>query len=62
MFAVVNLDRASLHSGVVRVMSFAAGPEQFAELVEWEGIVPARIWLASTGSPWRTGMRCRVRS
>src|SRR5450432_1059586 len=54
MFAVVNLDRASVHSGAVRVMSFSAGPERFAELVEREGVVPApymaRIhWVALEG-------------
>lgn len=36
MFAVVNLD-----SDGSRVLSFAAGPERFAELVEMEGIFPA---------------------
>lgn len=46
MFALVNLD-----AGGRAVMSFAAGPERFAELVEIDGIIPApymaRIyWIA----------------
>lgn len=36
MFALVNLDQDGR-----AVMSFSAGPERFAELVEREGIVPA---------------------
>ncbi|HEX3987000.1 MAG TPA: MmcQ/YjbR family DNA-binding protein [Acidobacteriaceae bacterium] len=35
MFAIVNLDAPN------QVVSFAAGPERFAELVEREGVVPA---------------------
>jgi predicted DNA-binding protein (MmcQ/YjbR family) len=37
MFALVNLDDDQHR----RVISFAAGPERFAELVEIEGIIPA---------------------
>jgi predicted DNA-binding protein (MmcQ/YjbR family) len=35
MFALVNLDAPH------QVLSFAAGPERFAELVERDGVVPA---------------------
>ncbi len=47
MFALINLD-ASGHG----VVSYAAGPERFAELVEMDGLVPApymaRIfWVAA---------------
>src|SRR5271170_2880880 len=37
MFALVNLEADGRH----RVMSFAAGPERFHELVENEGVIPA---------------------
>jgi predicted DNA-binding protein (MmcQ/YjbR family) len=48
MFALVSLDGPENHG----VMSFSAGPERFAELVEVEGMYPApyfaRIhWLAA---------------
>jgi predicted DNA-binding protein (MmcQ/YjbR family) len=36
MFAVVNLD-----DGQKAVLSFAAGPERYAELLETEGVFPA---------------------
>jgi predicted DNA-binding protein (MmcQ/YjbR family) len=36
MFALLNLDED--HQGV---LSFAAGPERYAELLETEGVVPA---------------------
>jgi predicted DNA-binding protein (MmcQ/YjbR family) len=36
MFAVMNLD-----PGSERVISFAAGPERYAELLENEGVIPA---------------------
>lgn len=47
MFALVNLD-ADIH---LRVMSFAADPERFHELVERDGVIPApyaahRHWVA----------------
>jgi predicted DNA-binding protein (MmcQ/YjbR family) len=48
MFALLNLDASGQHG----VVSYAAGPERFAELVEMEGLVPApymaRIfWVAA---------------
>ena len=48
IFAVVNLD------GTGRVISYCAGPERFAELVENEGIDPApymarNFWVAVDG-------------
>jgi len=48
MFALLNLDSSGQHG----VVSYAAGPERFAELVELEGLVPApymaRIfWVAA---------------
>jgi predicted DNA-binding protein (MmcQ/YjbR family) len=41
MFALVNLDKVSLNGSEHGVVSYAAGPEHFAELVEREGVVPA---------------------
>lgn len=47
MFALVNLDDDSHR----RVMSFAAGPERFHELLEMDGVIPApyaarNYWIA----------------
>lgn len=45
MFALINLDEPTTDeaSGRTprRIASFAAGPEQFSELVEVEGLIPA---------------------
>ena len=46
MFALANLSPDS-HG----VLSFAAGPERYAELLEIEASFPLPTWLASTGSP-----------
>jgi predicted DNA-binding protein (MmcQ/YjbR family) len=48
IFAVVSLD------GTGRVISYAAGQERFAELVEMEGVIPApyfakNFWVAVEG-------------
>jgi predicted DNA-binding protein (MmcQ/YjbR family) len=43
MFAVVSLDQTP--PGV----SFKCTPEEFAELMEREGIIPARTWREITG-------------
>ncbi len=53
MFAIVNLGAPH------QAFSFAAGPERFAELVEREGVVPRRIWLARIGSRSSAGTRSR---
>jgi predicted DNA-binding protein (MmcQ/YjbR family) len=52
MFALVNLDKAPLNGKEHGVVSYAAGPERFAELVERDGLKPApymaRIfWVAA---------------
>jgi len=52
MFALVNLDQAPLNGSEHGVVSFAAGAERFAELVELDGLFPApymaRIfWVAA---------------
>jgi predicted DNA-binding protein (MmcQ/YjbR family) len=45
MFALINLDEPTAAESAGRaprrIISFAAGPERFSELVEIEGIVPA---------------------
>lgn len=41
MFALVNLSAGGPPAGGHGVISFAAGPERFAELVEVEGLKPA---------------------
>ena len=43
MFALVDMDLggSAIKSGGRAVMSFSAGPERYAELVEQEGVVPA---------------------
>jgi len=52
MFALLNLDAGDLDAGDHGVVSYAAGPERFAELLELEGMKPApymaRIfWVAA---------------
>jgi hypothetical protein len=56
MFALLNLDADS--NGV---LSFAAGPEGSAELLEIDGIFPRPTSPARTGSRWSAGMRCARR-
>ena len=53
MFALMNLDDD--HRAV---LSFAAGQERFAELLETDGVFPAHTWLAPTGWPSGTGGSC----
>jgi predicted DNA-binding protein (MmcQ/YjbR family) len=64
MFALVSLDTGSRHG----VISYSAGPERFAELVEIEGLSPApyfaRIhWIAAErwsvlrDAEWQAEMR-----
>jgi predicted DNA-binding protein (MmcQ/YjbR family) len=64
MFALISLDTGSQHG----VISYAAGPERFTELVEIEGLSPApyfaRIhWIAAErwsvlrDTEWQTEMR-----
>lgn len=64
MFALVNLDRADGHGPI----SFAAGPERYAELLEREGFLPAPYlarafwvaaerWSALRPSEWQTELR-----
>jgi predicted DNA-binding protein (MmcQ/YjbR family) len=64
MFALINLEAGGQHG----VISYAAGPERFAELVEREGLSPApyfaRIhWIAAErwsvlrDTEWQAEMR-----
>ncbi len=64
MFALINLDDDQR-----AVLSFAAGPERYAELLETEGVVPAPYlarahWVAITAlgslSQQRTGRTARI--
>ena len=68
MFALVNLDKVPLNGSKHGVVSFAAGAERFAELVEREGLFPApymaRIfwvaaerWSALRDAEWQTELR-----
>ena len=55
MFALINLDQAPDHAKPQPVISYPAGAERYAELLETEGILPApymaRIfWVA--GESW----------
>jgi predicted DNA-binding protein (MmcQ/YjbR family) len=68
MFALVNLDKVPLNGSQHGVVSFAAGAERFAELVERDGLFPApymaRIfwvaaerWSALRDAEWQTELR-----
>jgi predicted DNA-binding protein (MmcQ/YjbR family) len=68
MFALLNLDQVPLNGSQHGVVSFAAGAERFAELVEREGLFPApymaRIfwvaaerWSALRDAEWQTELR-----
>ena len=72
MFALINLDEPTSNRSASRkqhlVISFAASPERFAELLEREGLVPAPYlarahWIAAerwevfTAAEWERELR-----
>ena len=72
MFAVINLDEPTAAERQARqkprVVSFAAGPDRFPELIEMEGLVPAPYlarahWVAAErwdvfcAAEWRRELR-----
>ena len=51
MFALVNLDKPPADAGLHRIVSYAAGPERYSELIERDGVFPApyaahNFWVA----------------
>ena len=71
MFALINLDEPAATERAQhrqRIVSYAAGPERFAELVEREGVVPApylarahwgaaESWDAFSAAEWESELR-----
>jgi predicted DNA-binding protein (MmcQ/YjbR family) len=41
MFALINLDDPGPSDHIIRLLSFAAGPERYSELLELDGLYPA---------------------
>ena len=55
MFAVANLD------GQGNTLSFKCSPEEFAELVEMEGIIAAPYLARAHWVRWKPGTQCQRR-
>jgi predicted DNA-binding protein (MmcQ/YjbR family) len=68
MFALINLDDSGPSDHIIRLLSFAAGPERYSELLELDGLYPAPYaarnhwiaaehWQAFRDAEWREQLR-----